>query len=370
MRRWLSIFRGGRPFSVSNRRWLALVAEAVFAAALLLSGVILLVVVLTLTTLMPASKPQVSAWYFWLQLFLSASLVGIGMYWIARLLWQAGVSAERRGAIATRAGELELLTELRQRREDLPTVPRDQMRPKAGSRLSFRLFPSPRNVWSLATSAFFSVALVALATILVLIVVSAFQTSPSQWVDAIQEQLGPNQLGEIPDRPWFAAALLVPIGLAAGWSIYQFFRQLLKLTGIGPTSIEVSGYPLMPGQSYDVFLSQSGRVRLKLLDVSLICQEEATFNQGTDIRTERSTVFQQRLLRRRGISVRPGEPFEAEFVLQVPDGAMHSFKSQNNRVQWKIVVTGQAKNWPRLRRNFAVSVHPGAFLAPLPKIKA
>jgi hypothetical protein len=244
------------------------------------------------------------------------------------------------------------------------------MRPKAGTRLSFRLFPSPRNVWSLATSAIFSIALVAMATILALIVVSAFQANPSQWVDAIQEQLGPNQLGEIPDRPWLAAALLVPIGLAAGWSIYQFFRQLLKLTGIGPTSIEVSGYPLMPGQSYDVFLSQSGRVRLKLLDVSLICQEEATFNQGTDIRTERSTVFRQRLLRRRGISVRPGEPFEAEFVLQVPDGAMHSFKSQNNRVQWKIVVTGQAKNWPRLRRNFAVSVHPGAFLAPLPKINA
>jgi len=259
---------------------------------------------------------------------------------------------------------------LRQRREDLPTVPRDQIGPKAGRHLSYRLIPSPRNVWSLAASAVFSVALVALATILVLIVMAALQTNPSRWVDALQQQLGPSELGEFPDRPWLAAALLLPIGLAAGLSIYQFFRQLLKLTGIGPTSIEVSGYPLMPGQSYDIFLSQSGRVRLKLLDVSLICQEEATFNQGTDIRTERSTVFEQRLFRRRGIPVRPGEPFEAEFVVQIPNQAMHSFKSQNNRVQWKIVVTGQAKNWPRLRRRFVVSVHPGAFLAPQLKIRS
>ena len=368
VRRWFLFFRGGRPFTGSNRRWLAVVAEALFAAALLLSGVVLLVVLLTLATLAPSPNPKpVSPWIFWLQLFLSGSLIGIGMYWIARLLWQVRVSAERRGAITTRANELELLTELRQRREDLPTVPRDQLVPQVGRVLSYRLVPSPRNVWGLVTSALFSVVLVALVTILILIVVSAFQSETTSWMDLLEQRFGPNQLGDIPDRPWLAAALVVPIGLATCWSIFLFFRQLLKLTGIGPTSIEISGYPLMPGQTYDVFLSQSGRVRLKLLDVRLVCQEEATFNQGTDIRTERSIVFEKRLFRRRGISVRPREPFETEFVLQIPDRAMHSFKSQNNRVQWKIVVTGQAKNWPRLRRNFAVTVHPGALLALRPK---
>lgn len=366
MRRWFSNFRRGRPFSGSNRQWLAVVAEALFAAALLLSGVILLMAVLTLTAMVSTTE-SISPWSFGLQLFLAICLIGIGMYWIARLLWQVGVSAERRGAITTRASELDLVTELRQPREDLPTVPRDQMAPYSGQVLNYRLVPSPRNVWGLVTSAIFSIILVALVTILVLIVASAIQSARSDWLDSFKRLLESNQLGDIPNRPWLAAALLVPIGLAAVWSIYLFFRQLLKLTGIGPTSIEISGYPLLPGQTYNVLLSQSGRVRLKLLDVSFICQEEVTFNQGTDIRTERTTVYEKRLFRRRGIAVHAGKPFTTEFELSVPDHAMHSFKSQNNRIQWKIVVTGQAKNWPRLRRNFAVSVHPGAILALRPK---
>jgi hypothetical protein len=96
------------------------------------------------------------------------------------------------------------------------------------------------------------------------------------------------------------------------------------------------------------------------LDVRLICQEEATYNQGTDIRTEQATVLNQRLLRRRGIWVTPGNPFEAEFEFFIPAEAMHSFKSPNNRIQWKIVVSAQAKKWPRLNRVFAVSVYPAS----------
>ncbi|MEM7785050.1 MAG: hypothetical protein AAF623_16995, partial [Planctomycetota bacterium] len=50
--------------------------------------------------------------------------------------------------------------------------------------------------------------------------------------------------------------------------------------------------------------------------------------------------------------------FYSEFRMQIPAGAMHSFKSSNNRIQWKIIVVAQAKNWPRLNRNFTVLVHP------------
>lgn len=344
--------------------------EAAFAAALLLAGVVLLVLNITLAVIQPASQRlHVSVEVFSLQLILSAALIVIGASWIAWLLWHVGVSAERRGAIASRAHELELLKELRQRREDLPTVPRDRYPPRAGRVLGFRLTPSPRNVWGLLMAATFSIVLVALGTVLILIVINAFRP-PLTWIDELEQRFGNPDLGRIPNRTWFAAALSIPICLAACWSIYQFFRQLLKLTGIGTTSVEISGYPLLPGKSYDVFLSQTGRVRLKLLDVSLVCQEEATYNQGTDIRTERTTTVEIQLFRRRGVSIRRGKPFETEFCLKIPDGAMHSFKSQNNRVQWKIIVTGKAKNWPRLRRNFTVSVYPsGPTVPPEPPIR-
>ena len=361
-------FLRGRPFSGSNRRWWAGVAEASLAAALLLAGVIMMVVCLTLAVLnwTPVDGLYISVGVFTLQLILALVLISIGTYCIARLLWHVGVSAERRGAIATRANELELLNELRRHREDLPTVPRDQSSPRAGRRQPYRLIPSRRNIWGLVAAAVFSVVLVAIGTVLVIVVATAFGLGTTEWSAQVDRHLAENQLDNFSMRPWLAVAWLIPICLSAAWSIFQFFRQLLKLAGIGQTSIEVSGYPLMPGQTYQVSLSQPGRVRLKLLDVALVCQEEVTFNQGTDIRTESSNVFEKRLFRQRGISVRPGEPFETEFELAIPAGAMHSFKSPNNRVQWKIVVTGQAKSWPRLRRNFTVSLYPPAPLETRP----
>ena len=359
VRRWFMYLFSGRPFSGSNRRWLAGVVEAVFAAALMLVGVVCFVVSITLAVL--KSTPDslyISVWFLVLQILVAISLIVIGSFLIARLLWQVGVSAERRGALASRAYELELLNDIRRRREDLPTVPRDHFAPQVGKHLPFRLTPSPRNLWGLATSTAGSVIMVALVTILILIISNDFQDLASEFYGEIEGRISGKTPDEIPDRPWLAAALLVPIGAAAIWSVFQFFLQLLKLTGIGGTSIEVSGYPLSPGNTYQVSLSQTARVRLKLLDVALVCVEEATYRQGTDVRTESAVVYNHRLFRQRGVDTAPGVPFSTEFELAVPKRAMHSFKSSNNRVQWKIVVTAQAKSWPRLNRNFAVSVHP------------
>jgi len=331
------------------------------AAVLLLIGVVVLVFGLTVAVL--KSTPDtfgVSIWIFSLQLVVATSLIGIGIFWITRLLWQVGVSAERRGALATRANDLELVKEIRQHREDLPTVPRDHYPPRVGRHHSFQLVPSPRNVWGLITAAAASIVLVALVTILILIVASAFDQVDLSRFGEIEKRIGNSRLNR---QPWLGAALLIPICLAAGWAVFQFIRQLLKLTGIGITSIEVSGYPLRPGETYQVFLSQSARVRLKLLDVTLKCVEEATYNQGTDIRTEQAVVYESRLFRQRGMEIKNGEAFSTEFDLTIPDNAIHSFKSRNNRVQWKIEVTAQAKSWPRLSRNFAVSVHPRGQIA-------
>lgn len=340
MRRWFASLVRGRPFIRENREWWARIAETFLAAALLLMGVIGLALSLTLAVLY--STPDslyISVGQFSLQLVVASVLIGIGAYRIVWLLWKVGVSVERRGAIVSQAGEIELLKETGRRREDLPTVPIDRFLPKSGSHLKYELTPSPRNVWGLITAAIFTIGFVALATILISTAIASWRTG---------------------ETDLFAAGLGLPISFAASWSIYQFFRQLLKLTGIGRTSLEIADYPLTPGTSYRAFISQNGRVRLRMLDVSLICQEEATYNQGTDIRTEKATVLDQRLLRRRGIWVTQGKPFESEFEFSIPAEAMHSFKSPNNRVQWKIVVSAQAKNWPELKRVFAVSVYPAS----------
>jgi len=312
------------------------IAEAALAGILVLLGVILLAVTITLTALY--STPHqlyISVGYLSLRIILAVLLITAGSYFIISLLWKVGVSRERREALANRAGEIELLNELRRRRDDLPTVPVEA--PLQGTVLPYRLRCSQRNLWMLISSAAMSVSLVAIASILV---PTAIETGSSA-------------------NPRSLALVFLPIiCLAAVWFLYRFFRQLLKLTGIGPSSIEISQYPLYPNSKCTLRLFQPGRIRLKVLTVWLICQEEATFDQGTDIRTERRDVFRQRLFRKRSVDVSPDNPFENEFDLKIPDLAIHSFRSANNRIQWKIIVQAEAKKWPTLNRTFRLSVYP------------
>lgn len=359
LQRWMQIVLMGRWFRDTNRRWLAGIVEALFAAALLLTGVTLLVINLTLSII--DRLPHDSPTYFVSYLLLSLVMIGLGAAWIFRLLWHVGVSAEYRGAIAAQTSELKIFQELRQPREDLPTVPLDRRPPTPGKTLPFRLAPSPRNVWGLVASGSFSIVSICLLTVLALVCAKSFGIGGS-WVNQIEqisERITSKNLPELP-KPWFGVGLMVALLPATVWLIYQFLRQLLKLAGIGPSLVEVSKYPLRPGERCDLYLSQTGRVRLQLLDVELICQENVTYNQGTDIRTETQVVFNQRLLRKRGVMLLAGQPFSETLELAIPETAMHSFSSPNNRIQWKIVITAKAKNWPRLKRTFTITVYPGA----------
>lgn len=339
MRRWFSLIMSGRKaFSRRNRNWWAAMTEAVLAGALVLIGVVLLVVFLTLAVLYSTpTKLYISGGYFAIQIIAAVSLIAIGTYRVLVTFWKVGASAERRSAMVSRAGDFELLNEIRRRREETPTVPLDKHRPTRGENLRFQLVPSRRNLWGFGLAAIINLLFVSLATILILTAVASWRA------DSVD---------------WLATGFAIPINLAAAWSIYNLFRQLLALTGVGPPALEVSRFPFVVGENYDFHLSQPGRVRLKLLDVILVCQEEATFNDGTDVRTEKKTVYEQRLLRKRGVNVKPAEPFIADFEMTLPRFAMHSFKSANNRVLWKIVIRGMASGWPKQERNFAISVLP------------
>ena len=361
MQRWIQLFVLGNWFRGSNRRWWAGVTEALIAATLLLGGFMFLSASITLAII---HAKDGTASIFGLQdilrIIIATFLILIGFGWIIRLLWHVGVSAERRKAIAAQASELEILSELRHRREDLPTVPRDRIVPQPGKVLPFQIVASPRNVWGLVTAALSSAITVSISSILFLIFANPWMTESylGNQFNELSESIAPSQLVGRSSQPWLAGGLLLVFLPAAGWAIYHFFLQLIKLTGVGPTSIELSNYPLKPGASCKLFLSQTGRVRLQALEVELICEEQVTYNQGTDIRTETAVVFANRLMRQRGVSLTIGNPFEAELEFQLPDSAIHSFKSNNNRIQWKIVVTAKAKNWPHLMRTFRILVFP------------
>jgi hypothetical protein len=161
-------------------------------------------------------------------------------------------------------------------------------------------------------------------------------------------------------RPdWFLTIFISTFTVIGLGAIGVFLRQLLVATGIGPTMMEISDYPLHPGGEYHLFLSQSGRLTIRALRVCLMCEEAVTYRQGTNTRTESRQVFQQELFRREDFEIGGGLPFEAEFALNLPAGIMHSFKADHNEINWSLAVAGEVAGWPDYKRCFQLIVRPG-----------
>jgi hypothetical protein len=281
-------------------------------------------------------------WVQWLAFAVPLSFIIIGAGGLAHLVWQWGKSAERRAVIAQRAGERErnLFGSNNAERRRYPTVPQGvDMTNSPGTKLKFRLPMATSPGWTLFGTLAFCVVWNSFVTALITM--------------AIRGYLSPEQRG------WRMTALLaIPFVAIGVWSIVALVRQLLVTTGIGPTLVEISDHPLWPGGKYRVFLSQSGWLLVKSLRLSLICEEAATYRQGTDTRTESKEVHRQELCRQSDFEIRGGAPFERELDLKVPEGAMHSFVANHNEIAWKLVVEGDVAGWPAFKRAFPVIVRP------------
>ena len=347
MRRWSSwVLNSQKAFARRTRGWWAGVTQTLLSALLILIGVIWLVATITLVVLYSTpTSSYMTIPFLVLHLLLSVTLIGLGFYLASISLRTVSGTVEQREALIN--PDVQVAADPPEsnspgsptvrRRRRLPTVPTDTHPPRRGTTLEYRLCGSRKNLWALGGAGGVFILFVALAAVLVI----------TAWYKY--------RMGR---ADYFAGGLAIPFLIAAVWAFANFVRQLLKLSSIGPTILEISDYPLIPGREYEVLLSQSGRLRIQLLDVLLECEEVATFDQGTNIRTERSVVYRHRLFRKRGINVRHGEPFVARFPLHIPAGAMHSFQSQSNRVLWKIEVYGQAKGFPRVGRTFEIIVLP------------
>jgi hypothetical protein len=165
---------------------------------------------------------------------------------------------------------------------------------------------------------------------------------------------------------WFQIVLLVPFGVVSFFATRWFFRIYRKHAGIGPSAVEISGLPLLPGEVYQVYLCQYGRVVFDTLTIRLNGYEEATYQQGTDIRTERAEIASYAAEpvevsaqnAQGGLVAEPEHPLEMLCQIQVPFDIMHSFHGANNAVRWKLVVTGEVQKWPTFCRSFPVVVYP------------
>lgn len=276
---------------------------------------------------------------FWFGLLVLGSAIVMGAYGLIRSVFQIGTSAERRSMIAQRAQAMgEPATGVLETLPEYPTVPRiDPLKESPGTRLAYRLAQLATPTWSLHALGLFSLMwLGVLAVVLVVVTKSFLQGEPS-WL------------------------LLVVTFLLAAIAVRMSQWFLVKLGSsvrVGPTSVEISRLPLRPGQQVMVSLSQSGRMSLSSVQLLLICEEEAIFREGTNVRVEQSRACEQSVLAENAIEVTPKRAVQLDGPLEVPVGAMHSFESPSNAIRWQLLVRGRQKTGSQFERRFPVIVYP------------
>ncbi|HEV2972214.1 MAG TPA: DUF3592 domain-containing protein [Pirellulales bacterium] len=285
-----------------------------------------------------------SGW-LWSLLLLPGSFIIIGGAGLIFALLHWGKSPEHLAAATQLAARLELFEESTPLAKDYPHVPRDaNLTNSPGTRLKYRLPINTVRGWKLLAATFICFCW---NGIVVGFVVMALPNRAS---------------GEAMETPsptnWWLLLFTLPFLLVGLGMIYFLVRQVLIATGLGPTQLEISDHPLLPGRHYDLFLSQAGRLMIDSLEVDLVCDEQATYRQGTDTRTEQRRVCRQRVFDRRKFEIPQGMPFEQQCRIEIPADAMHSFSSDHNEVQWKFVVRGEIGGWPKYERSFPIVVFP------------
>ncbi|MBI1248065.1 hypothetical protein GC197_09515 [bacterium] len=278
--------------------------------------------------------PSYGLWVIFLVLISFIVIGGIGLIYTLLLM---GISVERRSALANRAKSLELLRE-EIPMEAYPSIPNDaNLTNSPGVRLAFRLPIEVSPGWWLLATLIFSLLWSGMAAVFFI------------------AALGKHLAG---DPDWMLTIVSLPTIAVALASIYAFLLEVTSHTRVGPTGLEISSHPLYPGKEYRVYVTQAGKMKIKSLRIFLICEEAATFLQGTDVRSESKRVVDQLVATAKNVEIKPGLPFEAEYQLKVPEGSMHSFKSDHNAIHWKLVVQIDAEHLKRLSRSFPIVVYP------------
>lgn len=328
------------------------VGEAAFFGLLLLLGIVSLTTVVTWQVFWPESNFLRVGFGFWLMVIASSSFIVIGLTGFTLKVSSTLASPERRNAIASKVKRDHQRRSLQGGESRISCLPSLQaLTDSPGVKLTYRLAEQSGQRLPIILSSSFAVSWNMLVAVLLVIAVQNFASRQTNW---------------------FLIVLLIPFLAVSVWATRWFFQLLRTHAGIGPTAVEISDLPLLPGNTYQVYLCQYGRMEFRNLRIRLVGYEEAIYQQGTDIRTETSEFASIDALSLRTESSDPSSgiedqkkliaepeiPLELTCQIRLPNDMMHSFYGMHNSFRWKIEVEGEASTWPTFHRSFPVVVYP------------
>lgn len=340
MARFFSLLEKKKGHRQSGSRLFGGLSAVIIYASMLLIGVVLFVTLLTYQIGQVSSGGSgFTLGGFWMRLAVILLMMGISGFQMMNTIWALIVSPERQSAISISASKLDITQPGKKKSEPFPSVPNhENISNSPGVRLKHRLPVTNESLWLFLSIAFLVLVLLGIASSLAVLVINGLLTH-----------------GKL---NWVASAMLPIFFFGAIWGIFRFFGQLLEIAAVGPSNVEISEHPLLPGSTYQVFIFQSGLLRFRRIDLVLACFEHVTYQQGTDVRSETRRISQKRILRIRNLKLDPSQPFEHRSEITIPAEAMHSFQSPCNMVSWVLVLTAVSNRWPRFTRRFPVIVHP------------
>lgn len=276
----------------------------------------------------------------WLMLLAPGALIVLGSVGLTFRVAALGKSAERRAALDSQRKTVELFDVSPPAVPEWPTLPSDiDVTNSPGTKFAYRLPIDTSPSWKLAGTAIacatWNVAAALLGSV------------------ALREHLDG-------DPNWFLTALTLPFVAAGVWLVIHVIRLWVNTTGVGPPRVEISAHPLLPGESYAVYLwlPQTGQLRFDGFTMSLVCEERAIYRLGTDAQTMTQRVYERLILGGDETTVKSTESYEAEATFTIPPSAMHSFRGRHNSVDWKLLLRGRIKGWPDYERAYPLVVYP------------
>jgi hypothetical protein len=334
----LRLFVKKRGTRRTGPRWAGELAEGLLFAALMATGAFglywLIHLVVSVTD---------AGWWPWFAMVIPIAVFIYGAAGLIGLIWRRMASTERRAVALRKATGWELPgIDNRPGRPSLPNVPAfDVVSDSPGVRLAYRLPIDAASGWVSFTMAAVCLAWNTLVAVFVVQVIQLHRAGQPNWL-----------------LTW----LMVPFVLGGAWTLVELARQVLLNAAVGTTRVEISQHPFYPGGMYQGFVSQTGRLHVRWLQVQLVCDEQAIHQQGTDTRRASCCVHHDTLFSQRKFDITPEQAFEATFDIGVPETAMHSFVAPHNAVMWAIVVRGRMARWGDFERRFPIYVYPGALV--------
>lgn len=319
-----------------SQQW-GTVGEIVLYAALFLIGILILIWLFSTSVLTQWS------WRSWLVLLVPTALIFIGGGGLIFTIFQSSVSAERRAATIQRVKNLDLADKAATGHHQYACLPdASELTNSPGTTLAFRLPAASQPGWRLFALGAFCLCWNTLGIVFI--------------VMAVQDLWSGQPKGLL----LIIAIFFTSVGVA---TIAYFIGQLRAINRIGPTRIETSDHPFFPGRKYDILLAQAGHIFFKSYELLLVCEEVATYRQGTDTRTETRRVSEQKLSSLQDLEIPKNTPYELKCQLELDPNIMHSLKTEHNEIKWRLVVLGELNRRPEYQRSFPVIVYPSSCIA-------